>query len=152
MDLRKKCRLTIILSIVSWMLSAISVFFMPKVSEIATFEENETPQIIVGVVFWLGILLAGIFSTVASKYRKEAVGRKKKERIGLVSFFSNKEAKVADVLMIVSILILLIAIFSKNVSDTLAMLSIFMTMTTIYIHGVLNGRNYKYIKDSAKLK
>ena len=132
------------------LLASISVFFMTKVSGIANEKKDNTPMYIVGAIFWLGLILTYVLTGIASYNRKKAVeigyGEDFIHRIGVISFFKNREAKVTDIVMAGNILFVLFELLSGFDKDVIILTSIFFTIFSVHMHCILNGKNYHYVK------
>ena len=119
-----------------------------------------------GAVFWLFLILGYVIFFVLSRHRKTYEKTKenrsdrtdrrresenktgKKSLPGILRFFSNRYAVVADVVMAISIILLVIPSNSQNV--TIIIVSILVL--SVHFHGILNGINFEYIRELSNKK
>lgn len=102
---------------------------------------------LVGVLFWVGLIVGIVLLLVINKHRKaDESFRVKKKLPGIISFFSNQYAIVADVVTAISLIFLLVFLFVPwfNQGVTVALIAIFLF--AFNMHCVLNGMNFKYIQ------
>lgn len=124
---------------------------------------NAVTAIIAGVLFWLFLILGYlVFSRIAKHrrlYEKKATssdnGRfsraDNKKKPGIICFFSNIFALVADIVLILSfILTLVIIIFIPTTSLVIQIILISLLLFSLHMHCVLNGINFRYIRELSK--
>ena len=106
-----------------------------------------------GATFWIGLVGTIVMSVRIHMFgkREKAAEQKKAQtkRIGLISFFQNREAMVADVAMFASILGLVITAAATN---NLYWLFTFLAVLVFSfgMHCVLNGKNYHYLNNKVE--
>lgn len=133
---------------VKYLLIEISMFLL---SDIGLFlsqfviksggQTNRIIAIISGVLFWIGLIIAIVFGLLQNK---TTTNKDSNNKIGLISFFSNKPAFVFDVILIVSFIAFVICLIINKVSNIATIIfSIFIF--SFEMHCVFNGKNYKYI-------
>lgn len=116
--------------------------------------------VLVGILFW-GCLIGGyVLLFIISKHRKEyekhAPREKrrrdaaKRNRPGIITFFSNPAAVIADIAMIGLFVVIMAFMFIPGISQTLTIILIAFWVFAIHMHGVLNGVNFKYIEIQSK--
>ncbi|MBQ3665821.1 MAG: hypothetical protein II919_06925 [Lachnospiraceae bacterium] len=146
----RRCRKCVYISMITSLVGSASVLSMMRVSGIASEKKNYIPMYIVGAIFWLGIILTYVLTGVASYNRKKAIelgyGEDFVHKIGIISFFENREAKVADLVMAGSILFVIYEILSGFDQDIVILISIFLTIYSVHMHCILNGKNYYFSK------
>lgn len=120
-----------------------------------------------GAVFWLFLILGYVTFFVLSKHRKvyektkekaersehrRDVGSRSSKRPlpGILRFFSNRYAAVADLAMGISIILLFV--LRNNQIATIIIVSILVL--SVHLHGILNGINFKYTTEinAARIK
>lgn len=108
-----------------------------------------------GAAFWVGLLGTIYMVLKINRVRKgnhrfnEFFGNRK--QLGLIHFFQNTKAMIADMAMIVSIIALVIAVLCRaNLQVIYFIISMFVF--TFGMHCMLNGMNYKYINYSKHIK
>ena len=134
------------LSIAGCFISAVSIWLI-LVSESAT-EAAGTVSYVSGILFWAG-LAAGIFFWVMAFRKCRQTEEYKKiqtsSRPGFISFFTDKAAMAADVLLAISLVITVLSVFIR-MNYILSLGSLFVLLFTFHLHYLLNGRVYKYLK------
>ncbi len=101
-----------------------------------------------GVMLWLGVVGVAVMAIVITVHRRKNSKFKKvhpeKKRIGLINFFENIYAIIADILMGVSaVAFITVTIFAGNVFLMDMLLGIFVF--SFGMHCMLNGINFVYI-------
>jgi len=138
----------LILSILGFLISSSTFFLVP----FASFEEKGLAYnlaYIIGIGFWMGLLLAIVFTSLLSSLRlKEEKKAKNKKlsnsRIGIAKFFSNNIAKTFDIIFFISLIGQVVVLMI----DTYIMVEVvilFMLVFSFEMHCVFNGKNYLYI-------
>ena len=108
-----------------------------------------------GLLFFLFLLLGYFMFYRFSKFRKENTERAEKTngKPGIIVFFSNPQAKKADIAMIISFVISIATLIMGQVNPVLhasipfnliSVLSSAVLIFTIQMHAILNGVNYRY--------
>lgn len=150
----KKFRCYFIFSIVCSLVSAAAIFMM-------SFSNNDNKECSIGIaiMFWLGILAEQVFfwnanskrKNIESALRRKGVSLKVKKQIGIFSFFKNKPASCADVVLFAS------AIFTaflsvKNEANNLLFFSVLtIAFVSLNLHSFFNGTNFIYITNYKKI-
>lgn len=148
---RRKKRL--ILYVTFLLIWSLAILLMPVASV-----QKEATKILLFVSsggFWIGLLGTVTMAVKINKARKKSYRFREKcpasKRIGLISFFQNKEAIIADVGLFVSIAgFVVTGICSDNIYWLFIFLALFVF--TFGMHCMLNGINYKYINYSKYVK
>lgn len=127
-----------------------TILVMPFI--VTATNENKFLVVVVGVLFW-GSAIAGCTSIVmANKERIWFVSKQLDEdvgmgcRPGIVTFFANIPATVADVSMLTSFVLFTIVNFTEHKNSYLAYVLLFIFILSLNMHGLFNGRIYKAIK------
>ena len=117
-----------------------------------------------GVIFWLFLILGYVVFYKINKHRKEyektqvresdrETRRKNREtnkKPGIICFFSNKYAVIADIVMVVSLVLSLVFLFVPSLSQNAAIIFVSILVLSIHMHGILNGVNFRYISKISK--
>lgn len=117
-----------------------------------------------GIVFWLFLILGYVLFFQVSKHRKEyertrsaeadGEGRRRsreyKKTPGIICFFSNRYAVVADIAMIIFFILSLVFLLIPSLSQNAAIIFISLFILSLHMHGILNGVNYRYIRSVSK--
>jgi len=138
-----------ILSIVFGFIFAASFLLMPEASRISLNEEKNGFLYLSGALFWSSLILSVITTAVVTVKRKNYFKGKKNVNLpkhsGIITFFSSKEAKIVDILMIVFLVAFIICTIFADGYPIYVFL--FLSMLAIEWHCILNGKNYIYIKE-----
>ncbi|MED9970711.1 MAG: hypothetical protein UFA98_12030 [Ruminococcus sp.] len=113
--------------------------------------------VLTGVLFWGGLAAAILTLIMLNNHRKtqEKKNKTNKKRnnsytIGIITFFSCKEAMIADIVMIALIILLAVSMFIPWAGQDIKMIVASLLLAAVYAHSMLNGVNYKYIKSLNK--
>lgn len=143
--MKKADRRLLAISIIGYVFLSVSVLLMPA----GNGALRETPwRYLPGGLFWLSLLVGIIPQFVLSaRYRswrkKQAGGKKrpeKSQRIGLISFFRNPLARVADILLILSIVALATVMLLISNTSYVCYILLALTIFSFCMHCILNGR------------
>lgn len=145
---RQKSKL-LVLYVTFLLIWSVSVLLMPIASALKS--ETRALMFVSGGTFWIGAI--GTVSTAVAielARRKSPAFKEKKgesKRIGLICFFKNTKAKIADISMLVSIGGFVLAeIFCDNIYLLFTLFS--AAMFSFGMHCMLNGSGYKYLKSN----
>lgn len=102
-----------------------------------------------GGIFWMGLIGTIVMAIIINSHRKKSLSFRKEhsglKQFGLISFFKNKEAKIADIAMFSTFVGFILAIsVIKNIYVIFFCLS--LLVCSFGLHCMLNGINYLYIK------
>lgn len=137
--------------------SALSLLFIPLVNINGTGAAKIFAYVI-GAVFWIGLVVEQVFFWRANSARRKVENRIRrnggqiiKGRIGLVSFFKNKEAFITDIVLFISAVATTIISILNFKLEWLLIISVVMLFVSFNLHCMLNGINYSYIKSYKKI-
>lgn len=126
-------------------------FFMSAMILIMpVIESNEKAIIPIGLAFWFFAISGYILLIVANVEFKRISGnlRKNKRSLpGIISFFSNKIAMIADIAVIISIVAFVIICITELRFKYIAFVTLFLLIFSLHMHCLFNGRIYKLIKN-----
>lgn len=138
------------LSFSLFIISAISILL----SFFGSYKDGNAAEVffavLTGILFWGGLAAAIVALLILNSHRK-SFEHKHRERnkntfsIGIITFFSNGAAKIADVIMIALIIIFAAIMFILAVGMSVKIIVFAPMLASIYAHSMLNGMNYKYI-------
>lgn len=99
-----------------------------------------------GILFWAGMIL-GIMAYVLlyREYKKTGITEAKPAHKLLRYVCSNPAATVADVLLAAALVMMVYVSVNIRFSQTVAMISLFLLVISIYAHFLLNGKVFRYI-------
>ena len=130
---------------------SIAILLMPFAS--MKKEATQIPMFISGGGFWIGLIGTVAVAVMINNARKRSdrLGKKRPEmkQLGLISFFKNREAKIADIVMFVSIICFIV---TRICTDNIYWLFIFLAsfVFSFGMHCMLNGKNYIYLNQEVR--
>lgn len=136
-------------SIICFMVFALSIIPM-----YATRTELDSTSKIYGVIFWIS-LIGGAISQFALwlSYKRwmriYRIRRKKRRNPGIITFFSNKYAKVADISFVIVAFITILAFTTDYELWCYIMLS--LLIFAFSMHCILNGKTYYHVLKQDKI-
>lgn len=118
---------------------------------IPLFEKPDLANYFLAGVFWLSFLGEIISFKICTikrvKYeKKHDIQHRQTLPIGLITFTSNVEATIADIVLLLSALSLAVAAIFKIRSNGFMLLIIVLIFLSMNLHCILNSRNYRYYK------
>ena len=157
MNVLKKYQNLLFLSWLGCGIAGLSILFIPLVDLEGT-SAQKIFAILLAALFWLGLIAEIVFFILANKQcnviedRLIKKGSKsfKNAKLGVISFFSFREAMVADVLAGLSLIAIILMIILKVTNDWLFVIIAVIFFFSFNMHCFLNGRNYKYFKEIKK--
>lgn len=147
-EMRRIHKTRFLLSVVLFVLFAACFSLMPWASA-QRREGAPGPIFGLGAAFWLTGLLACLFLHLAdqagAKLSSGSSTPRKRGRPGLFCFFRNREAVLADVLLLIGAGIFFAArIFRQPNSILFPAISVMLLL--VIVHAFLNGRNYRLLR------
>lgn len=145
MRIIKQINLLFYLSVFCFTCLSSTVLFMP-------FANERIHTVIVGIVFWGMAIVGTALIIMANSQRKWFIKTKMNGNVkmdcrpGIVTFFSNTPATVADVAMIISFVVFVIFMFTKIKYEYASYVALFMFLLSLSMHCLFNGRVYKSTK------
>lgn len=127
-----------------------SVLIMPMATKIA--EEERSVLILTGLIFWISLIAGYSLLFVANKERKYFIRRKLDGdvsmgcRPGIITFFDNIPATIADVAMIASFVLFVGVNFTELKYGYISYVLLFILGFSLNMHCLFNGRIYKATK------
>ena len=104
-----------------------------------------------GIMFWATIVLSAVFLVILSVRRKKFYKKyglklnNEIKRIGLFSFFKNKPAIVVDIVMVICLTALVTVFFLSGGTEYICYVFISLSVFTVTMHCLLNGKIYFYV-------
>ena len=145
----KASRIMFLLSLILKFLFAVSFLLMPPASDISLNEGKQGFLYFVGTLFWVSLIFSQITMIFVTLKRKKYFKDKEKKELprmpAILTFFYSKEAKIADILMFISIAGFIVSTILTD--NYLIYVFLFLSVLMIQIHCVLNGKNLIYIKE-----
>ena len=130
---------------------AASYLLMP--AAVRTFASGESRGLLLaGCVFWIPLLAGyGLIALANSKRKAFSDGRQDgdiamQRRMGIVTFFSNTPAVIADSALIAGSIALAILCLCGGTSRYITYVMLAIVSFSLNMHGLFNGRIYRTIK------
>lgn len=109
---------------------------------------------IAGLLFWSGLIMEQVFfykanslmKLIEKRLLKNKMPAYKNAQIGIISFFENREAIIADITLLLSTIFLVILSICRIKDSWLIPIGVAIMFFSFNMHCLLNGKNYKYIK------
>lgn len=152
-QLVRNCFITVCLAVFQCLL----ILCIPFVN-LETIGWQRVGAYVVASLFWLSVIAEIVFVLLSTQFRKrlenERKGKKSKDGLqpGIISFFKNREAKIVDIIFLVSVVVVLILILAKVKTGWMVMASFSTLFLSFNLHCILNGKNYRYIKNNQLYK
>ena len=133
-------------ALICLILSSTIALFVPFID----FNEDgamRTAGYVAGIIFWVG-LIAGlaIYGWLAHGLKVhhafDSMGNK---HIGMICFFSNTEAKIADIICGTSLIVNIILLCIGGAYVWSEVTAAFIFLVSFHCHYVFNGKTYQYI-------
>ena len=119
---------------------------------IPVLEIDNVMNTVFAVLFWASLILYIVSVMLSSKERQKIekskfrVKKLKKNHIGILKFFQNKEAVIFDVLLFISTAVIIVSLLFKTEFVWLIAIGLFLWFISFNLHCLFNGKNYIYIK------
>ncbi len=140
-------------AVILLLLMSATILIMPFAAEWG--EQNRAIVVLVGILFWVTTIGGYTLLGLAGLERKKHIKQNKisnDARIGIVTFFANRPAMVADITMILSLLLFIGLNFTIYKNDYIAYVLLFLFLASVNMHGLFNGRIYKLLKNTKEKK
>lgn len=115
--------------------------------------------ILPGMLFWGGLLIGSILQFVLEGRRRAffkkyevAIEKMQKPKNGLLSFGSNKEARIADYAMAISFVLTVLTYAVTEGAGFLCYVLIATTVLSFCLHCILNGRIYFHANHQTRVR
>ncbi len=129
----------------------IALFALPLIGIEGSMDRQILSHTAAGA-FWLSLLFQGYVTARGSAVRKKLERQEKQRagetlnRIGLFSFFTSREATVADGAFLISACTVMGLILCKVNQRWAVALSVALLFLSFNLHCILNGKNYRWAK------
>lgn len=142
----KRIKQLLYISIICVFIYSGTIPLMPLASDMSN-KTNKMSVIILGMIFWLSFINAYISLFLANRVRKSiTTGKQVKGRIGLFRFFSNRLGIVADILLLLSVVIFIISLFTPMANHWIIYIFLFFIVLSLNLHCIFNGKIYDISK------
>jgi len=103
--------------------------------------------------FWLFFILGFLFLLPVNVHRKKDRRLRRRSGIAFFSFFRNKPAAVFDIFLIIGIIMLVVSLMIiRTMPGWVTLAGTFITVFSLEMHGLFNGKNYEYIQKTFNLQ
>lgn len=141
-------------AVASLFIMSASFLLMPVA--VNTTRHNQISVILVGMMFWIFALGGYVLLILANHERKQFAVKHKEElneqnrRPGIIMFFSNIPAVVADTAIVCAVILLIIAQFTKLKNTYFIYVMLFVLNFSLHMHCLFNGKIYLITKIKGK--
>ncbi len=139
------------ISIAGFLLMSLTFLLMP-LNSTAPEEGTDIFRIIVGVLFWLFLIIGIAAQIMLSKEFKKSEKKKAKRRIGLFSFLQNREAAVFDLLCLIGFIAIAFMVLFTDGTMYFAYICTSVFVFSFCMHCILNGKIYNTLKRKPNAK
>ena len=139
-------------SVTMLLVHALTYLFMPFAAEGRDGTVSRSALMIVGVVFWVPLLLGYFCMFLSNNYRRAFARRRSDltldmgQRIGLFTFFSTVPGIIADIAFIAVFAASLVVLFIGTSQRYISFVLLAVLSFAFHAHGLFNGRIYKTIR------
>lgn len=139
-------------SVIFLLLNAMTFLAMPFAADMAESGSFQWGLIVVGLTFWVSIVLGYMFLIMANIYRREFVRHRLHGdlamgcRMGIISFFSTIPGVIGDTLFIAALIALVIIFLRGSINSYLTYVLLSVLIFSLNMHCMFNGRIYKATK------
>lgn len=135
-------------SVVCFCVFACTFLLMDPFTELVGTARNVS-VFLLGAVFWLSLVLGLLLAIAAARASRDYLERAgfdtQRRRLGLLRFFSNKAAAVADVLLAVSVAAAVVMAIHAPQNQYLYFVELFLLALSVSMHCLLNGDTFAAI-------
>lgn len=137
-------------AVVFLFLMSASILLMPIAVQMG--EQDRKMVVLMGIVFWISAITGYVLIAMANAERKWFINRNVDGNVkmnclpGIVTFFTNVPATVADVVMITSFLMFVVINFTDWRYEYISHVLLFLLVFSLHMHCLFNGRIYKTTK------
>ena len=139
------------LSVLCFTVMSVTFLIMPVASSITTSSERQFP-FLVGTIFWISAVTGYVLVVTANSKRRWFLIHRTDAKVnmnchcGFLTFFSNTIATVFDSILITSIVVAVITVFTDWKNTFLPYILLFLITLSLNLHSMFNGRIYKVTK------
>ena len=133
----KSAKILNIVSIALMAVSSLSIVFFNLADYNSEKVSVKVFSFFISLVFWLTLIGAWVLRLILYKQLKKTKEFPKKPAI--ITFFSNQNAKIADIAMMVTFAIMVICGFT-NINNLIKLIFISLFVFAFQMHIVLNGK------------
>lgn len=144
-----------LISVFSFLIFSISFLFIPNTSDMIQLT-LPVKNVIAGITIWVTLAVGIITQILLSKGLKTFLNKKgimSYRKIGVISFFQNKYASLADISFFISLVCFVVSMVCTNMNGNNFINFIFWTILvfSFSMHCILNGKVFYYMSNQEKL-
>lgn len=132
-----------ITSIISFGIMSLSFLLMP-IDLMLNIINSRIINIIIGIVFWLGLLVGAVCQVILS-IKMKPLRKESYNKPGLLKFFSNRLAVIFDTFLIIGLIGLVVSLIVTNMVGYSCYIFLSLTVLSFVMHCIFNGKNYKLL-------
>ncbi len=139
-------------SLFGYVLSALSVFALP-ISEGENTSGLSIGTALVGIVFWVGILIGSFcffFTWKMIHSDKSYMNSKYETKPAYLHFFRDRKSIILDSILIIVWIVILLGNYRNIFPDAVMLILMFSGLITLYLHFLINGRVFRYLFSNKK--
>lgn len=143
------------ISVAALFIMSATLLFMPL--SVENGQQKPILVVAVGITFWISALIGYAFVIAANSVRKQITRLLSGShaflngKIGVIMFFSNAYATIADVILIISFVTFVLINFSELNTSYLAYVFLFLLIFSFNMHCLFNGKIFEMIRASKKI-
>lgn len=134
-------------SVTSFFLMAASLLLLPLDTDPLN-DSIGTYSLLAGILFWLFLIVGCITQVILSRFRKRwwmahpNRRRSRDKKPGVISFFGNLPAAIADLVFVISLIGLVASLIATNALGRICYVFLSLTIFSFCMHCILNGKIY----------
>lgn len=97
-------------------------------------------------IFWAGMAAGYGVLFYVNAVRRRSTDTASGHRAGIISFFRNTPARIADISGLVCIILLIISFSAEPMEGYLQFVLFFLIVFLFHMHCILNGENYRFLQ------
>ena len=151
MNVKKKIKLGFLITVGCYALMSLAILLLPFVNSGGTAGQDIL-QYVIGILFWAGLLAGSVFYIfLYRKYKNRIVTELPDGRVpAFLRFFSSPAAAATDLALILGIGGMVYCSLAEKPAEGLELASMFLLVTSLYLHFLVNGKIFRYISQSKK--
>lgn len=150
-EMEKSFKRDLLVSLVCPFIGCISLYFVPFV-DVTGNSLQTVGAYSIALIFWGSIIIEIFFSYQCTKTRKAMEDRlfmlksPHYSHPGVISFFKNREAFIADIILFASAILVAALLWRQAKTGWMILVGVSLFLLSFNMHCLLNGRNYRYYK------
>ena len=144
--MKQKAKIWLIVVIALLELSALSII-LTAFSDFNGTSVQQAMGYICGGLFWFGLIAGVVLLLILNKQLKRANAFKNSDLkyLAMLNFFSNRTAQIVDVVLGISFILNIIALFTPLGRGIFGTILIVLFFASFHLHYVTNGKAWQYV-------